>query len=379
MLVESRLSEDERMIRDTVREFVEREAMPLFMDHYETGTFPTDLFKPLGHMGIFGATLQGYGCAAVSNVSYGLMMQELERGDSGLRSVASVQSGLVMFPIHTFGSEEQKEKWLPVLANGDVIGCFGLTEPDFGSNPDGMITNAVEDGDSYVLNGAKMWITNGTAAEVAIVWAKLDGVIRGFLVECDRAGFEAKAMKYKLSMRASDTAELILTDCRIPKSNMLPGAEGIKGPLMCLTQARFGIAWGAVGAAMACYHEALEYSKDRIQFSRPIAGYQLTQLKLVDMATEITLAQLMSLQLGRLKDEGKVDFTQISMAKRNNVRKSLEIARTARTILGANGISGEYQSMRHLTNLESVDTYEGTYEIHTLILGNKLTGLSALD
>jgi glutaryl-CoA dehydrogenase len=338
-----------------------------------------DLFKPLGHMGIFGATLEGYGCAGVSNVSYGLMMQELERGDSGLRSVASVQSGLVMFPIYTFGSDQQKETWLPVLARGDVIGCFGLTEPDYGSNPDGMVTTAAADGNHFVLNGAKMWITNGKSAELAVVWAKLDGVIRGFLVECDRPGFEAKAMRYKLSMRASDTAELILTDCRIPKRNMLPGAVGIKGPLSCLTQARYGIAWGAIGAASACYHEALEYSKDRIQFSRPIAGYQLTQKKLADMATEITLSQLLAMQLGRLKDEGRVDFTQVSMAKRNNVRKSLEIARTARTILGANGISGEYQCMRHMTNLESVDTYEGTYEIHTLILGNRLTGIPAFD
>lgn len=379
MLTELRLSEDERMVRDTVRSFVEEEALPTFTEHYENGTFPAQLVKPMAQLGIFGATIQGYECAGVNNVSYGLMMQELERGDSGLRSFASVQSGLVMYPIHEFGNEEQKSHWLPKLARGEAIGCFGLTEADYGSNPGGMITTAVDDGDSYVINGSKMWITNGTVADVAIVWAKLDGEIAGFLVERDRSGFEAREIKNKLSMRASDTAELVFEDCRVPKGNRLPGADKLKAPLKCLTSARYGIAWGAVGAALACFHEAVEYSKDRIQFSKPIAAYQLTQRKLADMATEISLAQLLCLQLGRLKDEGKLTFAQVSMAKRNNVRKALEIARTARGILGANGISGEYQSMRHMCNLETVDTYEGTYEIHTLILGHEVTGIQAYE
>jgi glutaryl-CoA dehydrogenase len=379
MLVESRLSEEERMVRDTVRAFVEEQAMPLFMEHYENGTFPAELVEPMGGLGIFGPTIEGYGCAGVNNVCYGLMMQELERCDSGLRSFASVQSSLVMFPIHSYGSEEQKSKWLPELASGRRIGCFGLTEPDYGSNPAGMATTAVEDGNEYVLNGAKMWITNGSSADVAVVWAKLDDVVHGFLVERDRTGFEARLMKYKLSMRASDTSELVLTDCRIPKNNRLPATGGMRHPFSCLKQARYGIAWGVIGSAMACFHEALEYSKDRVQFGKPIGAFQLTQKKLADMATEISLAQLLCLQLGRLKDDGVLDFVQVSMAKRNNVRKALEIAREARTILGANGISGEYQCMRHMTNLESVDTYEGTYEIHTLIMGNHLTGIEAYE
>jgi glutaryl-CoA dehydrogenase len=379
MGMDARLSEDERLVRDTVRSFVEEQALPKFMDHYEAGTFPSELLPPLGELGVFGATIEGYGCAGVNNVAYGLMMQELERGDSGLRSFASVQSGLVMYPIHAYGSDEQKDKWLPALAKGEVVGCFGLTEPDYGSNPSGMITTAVTDGGEYVLKGAKMWITNGTMADVSVVWAKLDGVVRGFLVERDRPGFEARAIPHKLSMRASDTAELILDECRIPAANLLPGTSGLKHALSCLDQARYGIAWGAVGAAQACFHEALEYSKDRIQFDQPIGGFQLTQKKLADMATEISLAQLLCLQLGRLKDDGALDFSQVSMAKRNNVRKALEIARTARTILGANGISGEYQCMRHMVNLESVDTYEGTYEIHTLVVGHRLTGLAAYE
>jgi glutaryl-CoA dehydrogenase len=377
MVIDEQLAEDERLVRDTVRSFIEENVLPVITEHYEKGTFPRDLIKPLAELGVFGATLEGYGCAGLNNVAYGLMMQELERGDSGFRSFASVQSALVMYPIYTFGSEEQKKKWLPQLAKGEAIGCFGLTEPDFGSNPGGMITTAREDGNEYVINGAKMWITNGTLADVSVVWAKLDGNVRGFIIEKDRAGFEAKEVPYKLSLRASDTAELIFEDCRIPRDNLLPGTEGLKNPLMCLSQARYGIAWGAVGAAMACFHEANEYGKERVQFDRPIAGYQLTQRKLADMATEITLAQLLSLQLGRLKDAGKADFKRISMAKRNNVRKALEIAREARTILGANGISGEYQSMRHMCNLESVDTYEGTYDIHTLIIGHALTGIEA--
>jgi len=378
-LIDSRLSDDEKMVRDTVRSLVEERAMPVFMDHYENGTFPIELVKPLAELGVFGATIHGYGCAGLNNVAYGLMMQELERCDSGLRSFASVQSGLVMYPIHAFGSDAQKDKWLPALAKGEVIGCFGLTEADFGSNPGGMRTVAVKDGNDYVLNGSKMWITNGVNCGVAVVWAKLDGEIAGFLVERDRKGFDARPVKYKLSMRASDTAELVIDEVRIPAANRLPKAEGLKAALMCLTQARYGIAWGVLGAGMACLHEATEYSKDRVMFKKPIAGYQLTQKKLADMATELTLAQLLCLQLGRLKDEGKLKPAHVSMAKRNNVRKALEIARTARTILGANGISGEYQSMRHMCNLETVDTYEGTYEIHTLVVGHELTGIPAYE
>jgi glutaryl-CoA dehydrogenase len=377
VLVDGRLSEDEKMVRNTIRSFIEEEALPKFMEHYEKGTFPSELVQPLAELGVFGATIQGYECAGLNNVAYGLMMQELERCDSGLRSFASVQSGLVMYPIYAFGDEEQKNKWLPALAKGKAIGCFGLTEADFGSNPGGMRTTARLDGNEYVLHGSKMWITNGVQSNVAVVWAKLDGEVTGFIVERERKGFDAKPVKYKLSMRASDTAELVLDEVRIPKANRLPKADSLKAALMCLTQARYGIAWGVLGAAMACFHEALEYSKDRVMFKKPIAGYQLTQKKLADMATELTLAQLLCLQLGRLKDEGKLKPAHVSMAKRNNVRKALEIAREARTILGANGISGEYQWMRHMCNLETVDTYEGTYEIHTLVLGDELTGIPA--
>jgi glutaryl-CoA dehydrogenase len=375
--IEGQLSEDERLIRDTVREFVEEQILPVIREHYENGTFPIELVKAMGELGVFGATIDGYGCAGINNVAYGLMMQELERGDSGFRSFVSVQSSLVMYPILTYGTEKQRKKWLPRLGAGESIGCFGLTEPDYGSNPGGLITTAVEDSKGYVLNGAKMWITNASVADVAIVWAKLNGVIHGFVVETDTPGFEAKKMTHKLSLRASDTSEFVLSDCRIPKENLLPYSKGLKCALQCLSQARYGISWGAVGAGMACLHEAIEYSKDRIQYDRPIAGYQITQKKLADMATELTLAQLLALQLGRLKDEGKADFRQISMAKRNNVRKALEIARRARGILGANGISGEYQSMRHMCNLEAVETYEGTYDIHTLIIGHGLTGIEA--
>jgi glutaryl-CoA dehydrogenase len=377
MSIEDLLSEEERLVRGTVRTFVEQEIVPIIHEHYEKATFPTHLIKPLAELGVFGATIQGYGCAGINNVAYGLMMQELERGDSGFRSFGSVQSSLVMYPILAFGDEEQKEKWLPRLARADSIGCFGLTEPDFGSNPGGLATTAAKDGTEYVLNGAKMWITNGSLADVAVAWAKVEGEIRGFIVEKGTPGFEAREMKYKLSLRASDTSELVFSDCRVPASNLLPGAKGLKAPLMCLSQARYGIAWGALGAAMACFHEALEYGKERIQFDKPVASFQLTQRKLADMATEIALGQLLVLQLGRLKDRGRDDFKQISMAKRNNVHKALEIARAARSILGANGISGEYQSMRHMCNLESVETYEGTYEIHTLIVGQALTGLDA--
>lgn len=371
------LSEDERQIRDTIRDFVETEVLPDIMDHYERGTFSLDLVKQLARLGVFGATIRGYGCAGINNISYGLIMEELERGDSGLRSFASVQSALVMYPIHTFGSDEQKDYWLPKLAAAEVIGCYGLTEPDFGSNPGGLITTAVRDGDEYVLNGAKMWITNASIADVAVVWAKLDGIIHGFLVESGRPGYEARDIPHKLSLRASNTGEIILSDCRIPLKNLLPLDSGLKCPMMCLNQARYGIAWGVVGAASACFHEALEYSKERIQFDKPIASFQLTQKKLADMATEITLSKLLSLRLGRMKDRGTLKHTHVSMAKRNNVRKALEIARTAREILGANGISGEYSVMRHMCNLESVDTYEGTYEMHTLIVGRELTGIDA--
>jgi glutaryl-CoA dehydrogenase len=379
MGIDDTLSQDERLVRDTVRAFVEEQALPLITEHYEKGAFPKQLIQPMAELGVFGATIRGYDCAGVNNVAYGLMMQELERGDSGFRSFASVHSSLVMQSIYLFGDDGQKNRWLPALAKAKAIGCFGLTEPDFGSNPAGMITTAVDDGGEYVINGAKMWITNGTIADVAVVWAKLDGEIKGFIIEKDRAGFEAKEVPYKLSLRASDTSELIFADCRIPKENLLPKSAGLKSALTCLDYARYGIAWGAVGAALACYHEALEYAKERIQFDKPIAGYQLTQRKLTDMATEITLGQLMALQLGRLMDGGKADFARISMAKRNNVRKALEVAREARQILGANGISGEYQSMRHMCNLESVDTYEGTYDIHTLIVGQTLTGISAIS
>lgn len=367
------------MIRDTVREFVSDEVMPTIDQHFEAGTFPTDLIPKIGELGLLGANLEGYGCAGLGPVAYGLIMQELERGDSGIRSFVSVQGALVMWPIYTYGTEEQKEKWLPGMAKGEKIGCFGLTEPDFGSNPGGMITRAEDRGDHYEISGAKMWITNGNVADVALVWAKLDGVIRGFLVETDRPGFTAREQKGKFSLRASVTSELVLEGVKIPKENILPGVQGLKGPLSCLTQARGGIAWGAIGAAMACYDEALEYSKTRVQFGRPIGGFQLVQQKLVYMVTEITKAQLLALQLGRLKEKGEANFNQVSMAKRNNVYIALEIARLARDVLGANGVTHEYQSGRHMCNLESVKTYEGTHDIHTLILGQAITGLSAIE
>ncbi|HEX9615166.1 MAG TPA: acyl-CoA dehydrogenase family protein [Bacteroidota bacterium] len=374
------LSEDEVLVRSTVREFVDEKVIPDIEKHYRAGTFPMDLVGAMAELGLFGSTLPAkYGCAEMNNVAYGLVMQELERGDSGVRSFASVQSALVMYPIYTFGSEEQKDTWLPKLASGKAIGCFGLTEPDYGSNPGGMITRAERVTGGFVLNGAKMWITNGTLADVAVVWAKLDGEIKGFLVEKGTKGFEAPEMTGKHSLRASVTSELVFQDCRIPEQNLLPKSGGLKSPLMCLSQARYGIAWGAIGSAMACYDTALNYSKSRIQFDKPIAGFQLTQEKLVHMLTEITKAQLLCLQLGRLKDKGKARFTQISMAKRNNVYHALEIARMAREILGANGILDEYPVMRHAANLESVKTYEGTHEMHTLILGEDVTGIQAFS
>jgi len=372
------LSEEEKMVRDTVRDFVSEKVVPIIEKHFEEATFPTQLIPEMADLGMFGANLpEEYGCAGMNNVAYGLVMQELERGDSGLRSFASVQGALVMYPIFTFGSEEQKRAWLPKLANGDKIGCFGLTEPDHGSDPGGMITRATKKGDRWVLNGAKSWITNGTVADVAVVWAKVDDEVRGFLVERGTKGFIAPEIKHKMSLRASITSQLIFEDCEIPEENRLLNAEGLKSPLMCLNQARYGIAWGALGAAMACYHAALDYSKSRIQFDRPIAGFQLVQEKLVYMLTEITKGQLLALQLGRLKDAGKLHFTQTSLAKRNNVVIALETARMARDILGANGISLEFPVIRHMCNLESVKTYEGTHDIHALIIGQEITGLNA--
>jgi len=377
--IEGDLSGESRMIRDAVRQFVDREFLPCVRDHYRAGTFPLHLVPKLGEMGLLGANLKGFGLPGIDSVSYGLVMQELERGDSGLRSLASVQGALVMYPIHTFGSEEQKERWLPPLGTGKAIGCFGLTEPDHGSDPAGMKTRAVRDGKGYILNGTKMWITNGTVADVAVVWAKLDGVVRGFLVEKGTPGFSSPEIHSKLSLRASITSELVFEDVRVPAGNLLPGIEGLKGPLMCLTQARYGIAWGAVGAAMACFDEALSYTRERKMFGRRIASFQLSQAKLADMVTQITMGQLLALQLARLKDAGAMRPPQVSLAKRNNVRMALDIARTARGMLGANGISDEYQVMRHMCNLESVDTYEGTYEIHTLVLGKDLTGIDAVS
>lgn len=374
------LSEDELLVRNTVREFVDERVIPTIARHYEEGVFPMHLVPQMAELGLFGSTLPAkYGCAEMNNVAYGLVMQELERGDSGIRSFASVQSALVMYPIFTFGTDAQKDHWLPLLAAGKAVGCFGLTEPDFGSNPGGLITRAEKTGKGFILNGAKMWITNGTIADVAIVWAKLQGEIRGFLVEKGTPGFKAPEMQGKLSLRASVTSELVFEDCLIPEENLLPKTGGLKSPLMCLSQARYGIAWGAIGAAMACYDTALQYAKTRIQFEKPVASFQLTQEKLVHMLTEITKGQLMCYQLGRLKDQGKAKFTQISLAKRNNVHHALEIARMSREILGANGILNEYPVMRHAANLESVKTYEGTHEMHTLIVGEDITGIPAFE
>jgi glutaryl-CoA dehydrogenase len=366
------------MVRDAVRDWVETRFLPVVVEHHRAGTFPMDLVRPLGELGVFGATLKGYGCAGLNSVAYGLIMQELERGDSGLRSFASVQSGLVMYPIHRYGSEAQKERWLPALQTGSAIGCFGLTEPDHGSDPGAMTTRAVRQGDRYVLNGTKLWITNGSVADVALVWAKgEDGLIGGYLVERGTPGFGTLDIHGKFSMRASITSELSFQDCRIPLENRLPAASGIRGPLSCLTQARYGIAWGAVGAAMACYDWALQYAQSRVQFGKPIAGFQLVQRKLVWMVTEITKAQLLVLQLGRLKDAGAMRPQQVSMAKMNNVWMALETARMARDILGAAGIVDEHPVIRHLMNLETVYTYEGTNEIHSLVMGQAITGLNA--
>lgn len=378
--IDSLLSEEELLIRDTVRDFVTEQVIPIIEEYNRDSKFPEQLIPKMAEMGLFGPTLPSkYGCAELNNVAYGLIMQELERGDSGIRSFASVQSALVMYPIFSFGSEEQRNKWLPLLASAAKIGCFGLTEPDYGSNPGGMITKAEKTDGGYILNGAKMWITNGTIADVAVVWAKLDGVIKGFLVEKGMEGYSAPEMKGKHSLRASITSELVFDNVFVPESNLLPKTEGLKNALMCLNQARYGIAWGVVGSMMACYDSALNYAKSRIQFSKPIASYQITQAKLVQMVTEITKAQLLNLQLGRLKDKGQLKHTQVSMAKRNNCRVALDIARESRQILGANGILDEYPVMRHAANLESVITYEGTHEMHTLIIGEDITGFSAFE
>jgi len=372
------LTEEQRMMRDAVRDWVEAKFLPVVSQHHRDGTFPMELARDLGEMGVFGATLKGYGCAGLDNVAYGLIMQELERGDSGLRSFASVQSGLVMYPIYSYGSDAQKDRWLPRLQSGAALGCFGLTEPDHGSDPGSMKTRAIRKGTEYVLNGTKLWITNGSVADVAVVWAKGDdGEIGGYLVEKGTPGYSAMDIHGKFSMRASITSELAFADCRIPLENKLPGVKGLKGPLSCLSQARYGIAWGAIGAAMACYDWALQYSQQRIQFNKPIGSFQLVQQKLVWMITEITKAQLLCLRLGQLKDAGRVRPQQISMAKMNNVQMALDGARLARDILGAAGIVDEHPIIRHMMNLETVNTYEGTHDIHTLIVGRDITGLDA--
>jgi glutaryl-CoA dehydrogenase len=374
------LTGEERMTRDTIRAFVEHECRPLLEGCFSREEFPRELIPRMGALGVFGANLHGYGCAGMNNVAYGLVMQELERGDSGLRSMASVQGGLAMYAIHAYGSEEQKRRWLPAMARGEAIGCFGLTEPDHGSDPGGMETRARRVGDEWVVSGVKRWITNGSIADAAIVWAKTapGDEIRGFLVERGTPGYTAHDVKGKFSLRASITSELVLEDVRLPSSALLPGVAGLKGPFGCLNQARYGIVWGAVGAAMACYETALDYALHRVQFDRPIAGFQLVQQKLVDMLTEITKAQLLAHRLGRLKDEGRIRAQQVSLAKRNNVGQALHIARLARDVLGANGIVNEYPVIRHMLNLETVNTYEGTYDMHTLIVGRDITGLDAV-
>ncbi|HVB30459.1 MAG TPA: acyl-CoA dehydrogenase family protein [Gemmatimonadaceae bacterium] len=382
--IDSALSEEERAVRDSVRQFVDERVLPIIGQHYIDGHFPLELVPEMGELGVFGANLpEEYGCAGLNNVAYGLIMQELERGDSGVRSFASVQGALAMFPIFAFGSEEQKRKYLPGMAAGQIIGCFGLTEPDYGSNPSGMLTMARQQADgTWMLNGAKMWITNGSTAHIAVVWAKTNGdasdaSIRGFIVPRGTPGFTSRDQKGKLSLRASDTSELVFQDVHLPADAILPGSGGLKSPLMCLTQARYGISWGAVGAAMACYEEAVSYAKNRVMFDRPIAGFQIQQQRLAEMLTEIVKAQLVSLHLGRLKDAGTYTPQQVSLAKRNNVNIATDIAREARRLLGANGILAEYASMRHMANLESVYTYEGTHDVHSLILGQAITGLNA--
>lgn len=378
--IEELLSDEERMARDTVRGFVDERIMPVIARHFRDGTFPIDLVPEFGKLGLLGTSLTGYGCAGMSQVAYGLVCQELERGDSGIRSFCSVQGSLVMWPIWKYGSEAQKQRWLPGLASGELIGCFGLTEPDFGSNPSGMLSTArALPGGGYALTGTKRWITNGSIADVAVVWARLDGQVRGFLVPRGAKGFSTSDIHGKFSLRASVTSELVFEDCELDDDALLAGVTGMKGPLSTLTNARYGITWGCVGAMMACFDEATEYAKSRVQFSRPIAGYQLVQAKLADMLQEITKAQLLCLRLGRIKEAGTLRPQQVSLAKRNNAWWAREIARTARDILGANGITDEYQAGRHMCNLESVFTYEGTHDIHTLVLGEDITGLAAYD
>lgn len=375
------LTDEELLIQQTANDFVKAEFMPLISEHYENGTFPMELIPKLGELGFMGSSLpEESGGAGVSNVAYGLILHELERGDSGLRSFASVQGSLVMYPIHAYGSDDQKAKWLPGLGAGNLIGCFGLTEPNFGSNPGGMTTRCKRDGDNWIINGNKMWITNGSLADVALVWARdEEGIVRGFLLEKGMDGFSSSDIHGKLSLRASVTSELSMDNVRVKDSSRLPNIEGLKGPLSCLTQARYGIAWGMVGAAVDCYNTALNYAKERKQFSKPIAGYQLTQAKLADMVTSITESQLLVYRLGRLKDEGKMTFQQVSMAKRNNCSMARDIAKLSREILGGNGIVGDYSPIRHMANIESVYTYEGTHEMHSLIIGENITGLSAYD
>jgi len=379
LLDQTLFSDEELMVRDSIRKWVDHAFLPHLIEHIrQDGSFPMELVPEIAELGMFGANLEGYGCAGMNNVAYGLMMQELERGDSGLRSFASVQGSLCMYPIHRYGSDEQKNRWLPGMAKGETIGCFGLTEPDFGSFVTGMVTRAEPRGGSWILNGTKRWITNGTLSQIAIIWAVTDEGVRGFLVETDRPGFEARDIKGKFSLRGSVTSELFLQDVEVPEENRLPEAAGIGAPLSCLTQARYGIAWGAIGAAMACYDEVVQYTRDRIVQGGPLAAKQLTQQKLVFMLTEITKAQLLAHQLGRIKDAGDLQPTMVSMAKRNNVDFALQIAREARDLLGANGIVDDYVSMRHMMNLETVRTYEGTHDIHTLILGEHITGMRAL-
>jgi glutaryl-CoA dehydrogenase len=373
------LGHEERMVRDTVRQFVQREVLPSIEHNFASETFPKQLVPQMAELGFFGANLKGYGCAGMNNIAYGLIMQELEAGDSGLRSFASVQSALAMYSIYAWGSEEQKRHYLPEMAKGKLIGCFGLTEPDHGSDPGGMETRARRDGDGWVLNGTKRWITNGSIADVAVVYAKVPEGIAGFLVERGKPGFTTSDIHGKFSMRASITSELIFEDVRLDDSARLPEARGLRAPLSCLTQARYGISWGAIGAARSCYHCALDYTKSRKQFARPLAGYQLVQNKLVTMLTEITKAQLVCLRLGQLKDTNKMRPEQVSFAKRNNVAMALDVARMARDMLGANGIVNEYPVIRHMLNLETVNTYEGTFDVQTLVLGRDITGLSAFD
>jgi glutaryl-CoA dehydrogenase len=377
--LEALLTEEERLVRDTVREFVRDRVLPGIGDWFERGEFPTEMFKELGALGLLGMHLTGYGCAGASAVSYGLACMEMEAGDSGFRSAISVQGSLAMFPIWKFGSEEQKQEWLPRMAAGEAVGCFGLTEPDFGSDPASMRTAARRDGGDWILSGTKMWITNGSIADVAVVWARTDEGIRGFLVPRHTPGFTARDIERKLSLRASVTSELILDDCRLPADSVLPEVTGMRGPLSCLSEARYGIVWGVMGAARSCFDAALEYSKARVQFGRPIGAFQLTQEKLVNMLVELNKGTLLALHLGRMKDEGRLGPEQVSVGKLNNVREALRIAREARTILGANGITLEYPVIRHMNNLESVLTYEGTSEIHTLILGQAITGFEAFE